>query len=427
MELEFASDFIALAAQYYPGPSVNISLITTASNASNAVPIVLGGFAVIYNLPIETNLTLDATVINGINSGVVTDWDDPSIKALNPNEVLSPNKIILTSKSSEYDVNTAIRSMLSVDEIPYSMAVVPWNQLSRIPSPRFSVASLVADNISVKPTLDSILNEIYPLTSLSYVVVNGTCTEIKEIVRFLNYTLADLEVRDNLARAGLGLSDAQRDEAIKMLYAVECEGRVMRQAEQQIARDLLYDGYWAWESSRSFWQNPKEFFVAAPIGSSIYLGFYACLLIGSLSVFLFSYRLYEKQHKAGEIKEESNSVEADINLMKEEGKMLNTKLAKMQMIDTSTPNARASTQNVMVVLAIMVVWFQLYELLSNWFRISMTLHKSKLQLSTGALGLGEFIQIGALTFHLSYNYYIFLCVGGFCWLAGLVRRLFLTL
>jgi hypothetical protein len=55
----------------------------------------------------------------------------------------------------------------------------------------------------------------------------------------------------------------------------------------------------------------------------------------------------------------------------------------------------------------------------------MTLYKSKLQLNNvTVVSLGEFISIGSLSFSLSFNYFVFLCVGGFCWLAGLVWDLF---
>lgn len=264
--------------------------------------------------------------------GDVTHWNDSSIQAFNIDEVFPSELINLAwnslANSSTYDVTAILRSMLVVDESPYSLAIIPWNQLSRIPSPRFSIAPLVVDNIPVIPTLDSIVNQLYPLTSLSYAVIDGTCPEVKEIVRFINYTLTDLEVRENIAEAGLGLSEEHRDEAIELLREVECDGFVMREAEQEIARDLLYNGYWAWESSRSFWPNLKEFFLVAPIGSSIYLFMYALLLVGSICVFQFSFRL---ESQAGKIQSRTASFPRDVGVA-----------WKMQK-DART-NARLSTQ-----------------------------------------------------------------------------------
>jgi hypothetical protein len=311
--LAFASDFIELAAQTYTGPSMNISLKTTDSPAPNAIPLVEGAFAVIYN--VITAVNLDTTIVSNINLGLIRHWNDTSIQALNPDTQLSHQEIIPNlnqSNSSAYDVNTITRSMLYVDEIDYSIAVVPWNQLSRIPSPRFSIAALVTNDASSIPSINSIVDGSYPLTQLSYVVVEGSCDEIKEIVRFLNYTLYDLGVRDILAAEGLSLSDATRDESIAMLHALECDGIVMKGLEQELARDLLYDGiqHWTWETSRTFWQNLKEFFDAAPIGSSIYVLMYAILLIGTILVFLYSFRLYEREHRAEDLIEKKGPNES---------------------------------------------------------------------------------------------------------------------
>jgi phosphate transport system substrate-binding protein len=58
------------------------------------VPVDLGGVALSYNLPGKPKLKLDGPVLSGIFLGTVKNWDDASIKALNPGVSL-PNLSIV--------------------------------------------------------------------------------------------------------------------------------------------------------------------------------------------------------------------------------------------------------------------------------------------------------------------------------------------
>src|ERR1700683_2257285 len=48
------------------------------------IPIVVGGEAIVYNLPGNPKLKLDADTFSGIYLGNIAKWNDPKIAALNP-------------------------------------------------------------------------------------------------------------------------------------------------------------------------------------------------------------------------------------------------------------------------------------------------------------------------------------------------------
>ena len=48
------------------------------------IPVVVGGEAIVYNLPGDPKLKLDAGTLSGIYLGDITKWNDPKIAALNP-------------------------------------------------------------------------------------------------------------------------------------------------------------------------------------------------------------------------------------------------------------------------------------------------------------------------------------------------------
>ena len=58
------------------------------------IPICIGSVAIIYNLKDITQLKLTADLLAGIFLGDITSWDDPKIKALNPNIKLPKQKIV---------------------------------------------------------------------------------------------------------------------------------------------------------------------------------------------------------------------------------------------------------------------------------------------------------------------------------------------
>ena len=70
------------------------------SDALN-IPIVFGPIAITYNLPDVDVLILDGPTLAGIFSGTITQWDDPAIKALNPNSPLPAQPITVVSRSDE--------------------------------------------------------------------------------------------------------------------------------------------------------------------------------------------------------------------------------------------------------------------------------------------------------------------------------------
>jgi len=70
------------------------------SDALN-IPIVFGPIAITYNLPDVDILILDGPALAGIFSGTITRWDDPTIKALNPNAPLPAQPIMVVFRSDE--------------------------------------------------------------------------------------------------------------------------------------------------------------------------------------------------------------------------------------------------------------------------------------------------------------------------------------
>ncbi len=65
------------------------------------LPMVFGPVAISYNLPGVTDLTLNADVIGKIYQGKIKKWDDPAIKALNPNAQLPAKDIVPFFRSDE--------------------------------------------------------------------------------------------------------------------------------------------------------------------------------------------------------------------------------------------------------------------------------------------------------------------------------------
>ncbi|ADB57169.1 phosphate ABC transporter substrate-binding protein PstS [Archaeoglobus profundus] len=62
-------------------------------------PIIVGAVVVVYNVPGVDNLRLDGKTLADIFMGKIEYWDDPAIKALNPNANLPHEKIIIIHRS----------------------------------------------------------------------------------------------------------------------------------------------------------------------------------------------------------------------------------------------------------------------------------------------------------------------------------------
>ena len=62
-------------------------------------PIIVGAVVVVYNIPGVDNLKLDGKTLADIFMGKIEYWDDPAIKAINPNANLPHEKIIVVHRS----------------------------------------------------------------------------------------------------------------------------------------------------------------------------------------------------------------------------------------------------------------------------------------------------------------------------------------
>ena len=63
------------------------------------VPIVAGGVAIIYNLPGNPKLKMDGDIIANMYMGNITKWNDPKLKALNPDVDLPDMPVIPVHRS----------------------------------------------------------------------------------------------------------------------------------------------------------------------------------------------------------------------------------------------------------------------------------------------------------------------------------------
>lgn len=63
------------------------------------IPTCIGAIVLAYHLPGNPKLKLTPEVLSGIYLGKITQWDDPKIKAINPNVKLPSRKIIVVHRS----------------------------------------------------------------------------------------------------------------------------------------------------------------------------------------------------------------------------------------------------------------------------------------------------------------------------------------
>jgi phosphate transport system substrate-binding protein len=91
--------------------------LATAERASGAavlqIPTLLGGIAIVYNLPGVDDLRLDADTIARISLGDITRWDDPELVALNPNAKLPAVEIKTVHRSDSSFSTLSFTSYLS--------------------------------------------------------------------------------------------------------------------------------------------------------------------------------------------------------------------------------------------------------------------------------------------------------------------------
>lgn len=81
------------------------------------IPTALGAIVLSYNLPEITNLKLTSEIISEIFRGKITNWNDPKIKAINP-DIALPNKDITPVYRSDGSGTTSVFSeyMSKTDE-----------------------------------------------------------------------------------------------------------------------------------------------------------------------------------------------------------------------------------------------------------------------------------------------------------------------
>ncbi len=81
-------------------PTSDLIAATKAGGPVAQVPIALGGVSIAYNVPgVKSGLHLSPSVLANIFLGLVTKWDDKSIKKLNPKVKLPSIQIVVTHRS----------------------------------------------------------------------------------------------------------------------------------------------------------------------------------------------------------------------------------------------------------------------------------------------------------------------------------------
>lgn len=85
------------------------------------VPAYISPIAVIYQIDGVTDLQLDAATLGGIFSGKITKWDDPAIKALNPNAKLPSANITAVHRSDDSGTTKNFADYI------YQNAPAAWN------------------------------------------------------------------------------------------------------------------------------------------------------------------------------------------------------------------------------------------------------------------------------------------------------------
>jgi len=209
-------------------------------------PIILGGIVVCVNIPDQkaSDLVFDAKTLVGVYSGKITRWDDPAIKALNPDIDLPARKITPVFRSDGSGTTWAFATLLSkadkdwakkypvaatinwpvgigargnvelaayISTIPYSLGYVEYAYAIEN---RLKISSLknAAGNV-VEPTLSTFANSMkavewdkltdfdidlvnqpgkdtWPICALSYILMAQSpkdAAPAREILKFFNW------------------------------------------------------------------------------------------------------------------------------------------------------------------------------------------------------------------------------------------------
>lgn len=80
-----------------------------------SIPVAVVPVGVVFNLDQTTDLRLDAQVLIDIFNGLITQWDDPQIAALNPGVELSPIDIVPILGKAPSDVTHAVNDYLATE------------------------------------------------------------------------------------------------------------------------------------------------------------------------------------------------------------------------------------------------------------------------------------------------------------------------
>ena len=99
---------------------------TDATNVPNAlhIPETIGAVTVAYNLPgISTGLHLTGKVIADIYQGIITQWNDPAIQALNPTTTLPAQTISVGYRSDSSGTSFVFTGYLTASSSSWSSAV----------------------------------------------------------------------------------------------------------------------------------------------------------------------------------------------------------------------------------------------------------------------------------------------------------------
>jgi phosphate transport system substrate-binding protein len=93
---QFVAETVDFGASDAP---MSDEMIAKAPGKPVHFPIVLGGEPLVYNLPGDPKLKLDADTVAGIYLGQITKWNDPKIAALNPSLNLPDLPVVVVHRS----------------------------------------------------------------------------------------------------------------------------------------------------------------------------------------------------------------------------------------------------------------------------------------------------------------------------------------
>ena len=99
---------------------------TDMSNIPNAlhIPETIGAVTVAYNLPgVPTGLHLTGKVIADIYQGIITQWNDPAIQALNPTTTLPAHGILVVYRSDGSGTTFVFTGYLTASSSTWSSAI----------------------------------------------------------------------------------------------------------------------------------------------------------------------------------------------------------------------------------------------------------------------------------------------------------------